>query len=171
MVSCFIEWVLICCYGYLFWWLDYSVWSLHLQAGSCVLLICPHSSLSTSLLCAATTFFSSCVFSWSALTWVGAVRSLGFSQWRRTRWSRARLPVLEAQEIWVNPWDSLLVENGNPFQYICLENSMDREATHGVAKSRHSWAIECSGVRAHAHTHTHTHTVSVLSAIGISLLL
>ena len=44
--------------------------------------------------------------------------------------------------------------NGNPFQYSCLENSMDREAwwviVHGVAKSRTRLSD--------SHTHTHTHT-------------
>ena len=36
--------------------------------------------------------------------------------------------------------DPLEEENGNPLQYSCLENSMDREGwqaiAHGVAKSR-----------------------------------
>ena len=44
--------------------------------------------------------------------------------------------------------------NGNPLQYSCLENSMDREAwwatVHGVAKSR-TWLTD-------SHTHTHTHS-------------
>ena len=43
--------------------------------------------------------------------------------------------------------------NGNPLQYCCLKNSMDREAwratVHGVTKS---WT------RLNTHTHTHTHT-------------
>ena len=40
--------------------------------------------------------------------------------------------------------------NGNPLQYSCLENSMDREAWHGcmgLQRVEHSWANE------HAHTH------------------
>ena len=44
--------------------------------------------------------------------------------------------------------------NGNPLQYSCLENYMDREAwtatIHGVAKS---WTRLSNQ---HAHTHTHT---------------
>ena len=44
--------------------------------------------------------------------------------------------------------------NGNPLQYSCLENSMDREAwlatVHGVSKGRKQ-------LSARAHTHTHTH--------------
>ena len=44
--------------------------------------------------------------------------------------------------------------NGNPFQYSCLENPMDREAwwatVHAVAKSQ-TWLVT------NAHTHTHTH--------------
>ena len=43
------------------------------------------------------------------------------------------------------------VGNGNPLQYSCLENSMDRGAwqatVHGVTKSQ-----------IHMNTHTHTHT-------------
>ena len=40
--------------------------------------------------------------------------------------------------------------NGNPLQYSCLENSIDRGActVHGVAKSQTRLS----------HTHTHTHT-------------
>ena len=44
--------------------------------------------------------------------------------------------------------------DGNPLQYSCLENPMDREAwwaiVHGVAKS---W----TQLSRHTHTHTHTH--------------
>ena len=43
-------------------------------------------------------------------------------------------------------------ENGNPLQYSCLENPMDRggwwATVHGVAKS---W----TGLNVHTHTHTH----------------
>ena len=45
--------------------------------------------------------------------------------------------------------------NGNPLQYSCLENSIDRGAwratVHGVAKSR-------TQLSTHTHTQTHTHT-------------
>ena len=45
--------------------------------------------------------------------------------------------------------------NGNPLQYYCLENLMDRGAwratVHGVTKSRAQWSA-CP--RAHTHTHT-----------------
>ena len=56
------------------------------------------------------------------------------------------------------------VWNGNPLQYSCLENSMDREAwwpaIHGVAKSQtrlSDWV--CARVHVHVHTHTHTHSI------------
>ena len=50
--------------------------------------------------------------------------------------------------------------NGNPLQYSCLKNSMDRGAwwatVQGVSKS-------CTWLNDQAHTHTHTHTpLSVL---------
>ena len=44
--------------------------------------------------------------------------------------------------------------NGNPLQYSCLENPMDRGAwwptVYRVTRVRHNLV--------HAHTHTHTHT-------------
>ena len=46
------------------------------------------------------------------------------------------------QEMWVQllgQEDALELKNGNPLQYSCLENSMDRGAwwvtVHGIAKS------------------------------------
>ena len=43
--------------------------------------------------------------------------------------------------------------NGNPFQYACLENSLDRGAwratVHETARVGHDYVT---------HTHTHTHT-------------
>ena len=42
--------------------------------------------------------------------------------------------------------------NGNPLQYYCLGNPMDRgwATVHGVSKSQ-------IGLSTHTHTHTHTH--------------
>ena len=58
--------------------------------------------------------------------------------------------------------------NGNPLQYSCLENSMDREAwwatVHGVAKVRHMSDL----AHTHTHTHTHTHSLSKLFPFIIS---
>ena len=52
------------------------------------------------------------------------------------------------------------VGHGNPLQYSCLENPMDREvwqATgHRVSKSQ--TRLKRVGMHAHTHTHTHTHT-------------
>ena len=51
------------------------------------------------------------------------------------------------------------VRNGNPLQYSCLENAMDKGAwwviVHGFEKSQTRLTEH---VCAHAHTHTHTHT-------------
>ena len=49
---------------------------------------------------------------------------------------------------WISGSERYLeVENGNPFQYSCLENSMDRGAwnirVHGVAKSW-AWLSDCA---------------------------
>ena len=50
--------------------------------------------------------------------------------------------------------------NGNPLQYYCLENPMDRVAwratVHGVTKSRAQWSA-CTRANTHTHTHTHSH--------------
>ena len=55
------------------------------------------------------------------------------------------------------------VGNGNPFQYSCLENSMDRggwQATvQGVSMIR-------TRLSARVHTHTHTHESEVWAALS-----
>ena len=52
-------------------------------------------------------------------------------------------------------------ENGNPLQYSCLENSMDKgvwwATVHGVKKSQ----TQLSNTHTHTHTHTHAHTGSL----------
>ena len=53
--------------------------------------------------------------------------------------------------------------NGNPLQYSCLGNPMDRGAwratVHRVAKeSNMTKATEQASMHTHRHTHTHTHT-------------
>ena len=57
-------------------------------------------------------------------------------------------------------------ENGNPLQYSCLGNPMDRGAWQGtvqwIAKSQRQLSM-CALAHTHTHTHppphTHTHTV------------
>ena len=68
--------------------------------------------------------------------------------------------------------------NGNPFQYSCLGNPMDRGAwwttVHGVAK-RHDWGTEhtfaCMCTHADTHTHTHTHGRMPSRLLGLPLQL
>ena len=54
--------------------------------------------------------------------------------------------------------------NGNPLQYSCLKNSMDRGAwqatVHRLTQSRTRLSA-CTRVHAHARTHTHTHTLFI----------
>ena len=54
-------------------------------------------------------------------------------------------------------------EHGNPLEYSCLENIMDRGAwqatVHAVAKSPTRLS------NTHTHTHTHTHTGSILTGL------
>ena len=53
------------------------------------------------------------------------------------------------------------VGNGNPLQYSCVRNPMDRGAwwvtVHGVAES---------DMTEHTHTHTHTHTTQHKHCVG-----
>ena len=60
---------------------------------------------------------------------------------------------------WFDPWVGKIpgVANGNPLQYSCLGNPMDRGAwratVHGVAKELDT----TEQLSAHTHTHIHTH--------------
>ena len=55
--------------------------------------------------------------------------------------------------------------NGNPLQYSCLENSMDRGAwqgmVHGLQRAGHDWTTN---------THTHTHTQFLLIYLFLAVL-
>ena len=60
------------------------------------------------------------------------------------------------------------VGNGNPPQYSCLGNSMDRGAwratVHGVTKSQTRLSMHaCTHAYVHTRTHTHTHTHTALT--------
>ena len=65
------------------------------------------------------------------------------------------------------------VGNGNPLQYSCLENSIDRRAwwsiVHEVAKSqtdRHTDTDTQTHRHTHTHTHTHTHLIIICQVLG-----
>ena len=68
---------------------------------------------------------------------------------------------------------SLEVGNGNPFQYSCLENFMDRgiwwTTIHGVAESQIRLGM-CAHTCTHVHTHTHSvsYCVSFVWAGGVT---
>ena len=68
------------------------------------------------------------------------------------------LPAMQETRVSVPVGRSLGEGNGNPLQYSCLENFMDRRAwqqalIHRITKS---WT-QLSDL--HTHTHTHTHTL------------
>ena len=50
--------------------------------------------------------------------------------------------------------------NGNPLQYSCLGNPIDRKAYSGL-QSMGSQRVEHDSTTDHTHTHTHTHTHSI----------
>ena len=58
--------------------------------------------------------------------------------------------------------------HGNPLQYSCLENPMDRGAwqatVHRITKSQTQLKQLSARARARTHTHTHTHTHRVSGA-------
>ena len=57
------------------------------------------------------------------------------------------------------------VGNGNPLQYSCLENPMNRGAwqatVHGLQRVRHDWMTE------HPHTHTHCILAIMLGPVRV----
>ena len=80
---------------------------------------------------------------------------------------------------WLDTGDSVLIsglgrspgeENGNPPQYSCLENSMDRGAwqtiVHGVTKSQ-TWPSNWTHTHTHTQTCTHTHACTPSEAMAI----
>ena len=80
-------------------------------------------------------------------------------------------PPANARDTGLIPWwgRSPGGGHGNPPQYSCLENSMDRGAwwamDHRVAESRtHTHRYRC--ILTHTHTHTHTHTELALPPAG-----
>ena len=67
------------------------------------------------------------------------------------------------------------VGNGNPFQYSCLKNSMDRgawwAAVHGIAESWTRWkqlSTHNHVYESSAYTHTHTHIRFIPLAIALN---
>ena len=89
--------------------------------------------------------------------------------------SNGSLPYKETK-IWRHPGRSPGGGHGNPLQYSCLENPMNRgawwAAVHSVTKSltglmQLSTRINTS-VRACTHTHTHTHNQVKLKSYWIS---
>ena len=61
--------------------------------------------------------------------------------------------------------------NGNPLQYSCLKNLMDRGAwqatVQGVVRIRHNWETEHASTHTHTHTHTHTTHTHIYIKFGI----
>ena len=49
-------------------------------------------------------------------------------------------------------------ENGNPLQYSCLENSIERSLEGNSPWGRKEWDTTEQLSIANTHTHTHTHT-------------
>ena len=74
------------------------------------------------------------------------------------------LPMQETQ-VQSLGWENPLEEgNGNPFQYSCQENPLDREpwwvTVHGVTKE-----VGYNFTYLHTHTHTHQESLSIPEAI------
>ena len=77
-----------------------------------------------------------------------------------TQGSNPGLPAMYIEDLsLISGWERSPGEgNGNPFQYSCLENFMDRGAwqatVHGVARSQ----TRLRDYYFHTHIHTHTYT-------------
>ena len=98
------------------------------------------------------------------------ITSLGHSLDRLPRWlSGKELPANAGNRrdtVSIPGWGRSPGEgNGNPLQYSCLGNPMDRGAwqatIHGVTESdttEHARTHSCMHAHTHAYPHTHTHT-------------
>ena len=123
---------------------------LHRQAGSLPLVPkCPQMSLISSLWAKSICFRDKISVSW------------GFhsnSDGKESTWNAGDLGLIPGLRR--SPGEG----HGNPLQYSCLENPMDRGAwqatVHRVAQSR--TRLNQLRARAHTHTHTHTHTHQLL---------
>ena len=62
-------------------------------------------------------------------------------------------------------------ENGNPLQYLCLENPMDRGAWGSMVRSIAKSQTQLKWFSTHACTHTHTHTEPIIVTCAHQLLL
>ena len=63
--------------------------------------------------------------------------------------------------------------HGNPLQYSCLENAMDRGAwqatVHRVTVSDATEASYHACMHMHTHTHTHTHTYIYIQKVNFAI--
>ena len=82
-----------------------------------------------------------------------------------SRGSVVKNPLASARAMGSTPGEG----NGNPLQYSCMKNPMDRgtwwATVHGITKSQ-TWLTDW----AHTHTHTYTHTLKrqcLLCSLGI----
>ena len=57
------------------------------------------------------------------------------------------------------------VRNGNPFQYSCLENSMDREAWQATVHGGHKDSVTTQWLILSLHFHTHMHCTYIFIPI------
>ena len=104
----------------------------------------------------------------SDLTFTFTFHQLSLSS-QVVQWSRIRLSVQQMEKTQVQslgPEELPGEGNGNPLQYSCLENPIDRGSwratVHGAAKS---WTL--LSMRACTHTHTHTPPPNYLDLIDI----
>jgi len=77
------------------------------------------------------------------------------------QWWRICLPVQETQETWVlflGQGQSPGEGNGNPLQYSCLGNPVDRGAWWATVAKNQTQLTNWARTHARTHTHTHTHT-------------
>ena len=85
-------------------------------------------------------------------------------------WLSGEEPTADAEDVGSIPGSgrSPVVGNGNPLQYSCMGNPMDREAwwaiVHGVTESqtRLKRLSTCAHARTRARTHTHTHIYIII---------
>ena len=90
--------------------------------------------------------------------------SVGLPRWYRGK--ECTCPCRRCKTLGFNPWVEKIPwrRNGNPLQYSCLTNSMDRGAWWATAQAVSKSCTWLSD-QEHKHTRTHTHTHTPLSVL------
>ena len=87
------------------------------------------------------------------------------------RWLSGKESACQCRRCRFDPWSGRSPggRNGNPLQYSCLKNPMDREAWYTTVQGgyKESDTTECIHTHTHTHTHTHYPSLSLIAYLGL----